>query len=342
MPARERAVPKMILRQQSCGSGNPRPLARLPADMRAMLIVNPHATSTTERRRDLLTHALAGEVSLDVEHTQGRGHAAELAAKAAEDGVELVVVHGGDGTVNEVVNGLLAGGLRPDIPALSIVPGGSTNVFARATGVNPDPTAATEQILEALATQRPPRTVSLGRAGRRYFTFNAGMGIDADVVRRVEERRAAGGKISNRLHLSQALRAYRATDRRSGPLVVTLAADDPIPGCHVAFVSNVDPWTYLGRRPIRTNPDTSPETGLGVFVSRSIKLPTVAHTVGQLAWSRSGRGPHGRKLVRADDVAWVRVAAQDGPVGVQADGDYLGTFDEVEFISVPNALRVIV
>ncbi|MDQ2845833.1 MAG: diacylglycerol kinase family lipid kinase [Actinomycetota bacterium] len=309
--------------------------------MRAMLIVNPHATSTTERRRDLLTHALAGEVDLRVEHTLGRGHAAELAAKAAEDGIDLVVVHGGDGTVNEVANGLLAAGLRPDIPALSIVPGGSTNVFARAIGVEPDPTAATEQILDALAAHRPPRTVSLGRAGRRYFTFNAGMGIDADVVRRVEERRAAGGKISNRLHLSQALRAYRASDRKSGSMVITLPGDDPIPDCQVAFVSNVDPWTYLGRRPIRTNPDTSTESGLGVFLSRSLKFPTVAHVVGQLARSKPGRGPHGRKLVRADDVAWVRVAAPNGAVGVQADGDYLGEFDEVEFVSVPNALKVI-
>lgn len=310
--------------------------------MRAMLIVNPHATSTTERRRDELTHALAGEMDLRVEHTLGRGHAAELAAKAAEDGVDLVVAHGGDGTVNEVANGLLAGGLRPDIPALSIVPGGSTNVFARAIGVKPDPTAATEQILATLAAHRRPRMVSLGKAGQRYFTFNAGMGIDAEVVRRVEEHRAAGGKISNRLHLSQALRAFRASDRKSGQLMVTLPGDDPIVDCQLAFVSNVDPWTYLGGRPIRTNPDTSPETGLGVFISRSLRLPTVLRAVGQLARSKPGRGPHGRELVTADDVEWVRAAAPNGPVGVQADGDYLGEFDEVEFVSVPNALRVIV
>lgn len=308
--------------------------------MRAMLIVNPHATSTTERRRDLLTHALADEMTLRVEHTHGRGHAAELAAKAAEDGVDLVLVHGGDGTVNEVSNGLLAGGVRPDIPALAIVPGGSTNVFARAVGVDPDPTAATEQILEALASHRQPKAVSVGRAGRRYFTFNAGMGLDAEVVRLVEERRAAGATISNALHVREALRAYRDPARKQAPLTVTLPGDDPIEGCELAFVSNVDPWTYLGSRPIRTNPGTSADRGLGVFVARSLGLPTILRTFPQLL--RPGSGPRGRSIIRADDVAWVRVSSPGGPVGVQADGDFLGAFDEVEFVCVPGALKVLV
>lgn len=310
--------------------------------MRAVLIVNPHATATTPRRRDLLTHAFAGQMEVQVEQTGARGHAADLAAQAAADDVELVIVHGGDGTVNEVVNGLLADGLRPDLPLLAVVPGGSTNVFARAIGVDPDPTAATEQILESLQNDRAPRIVSLGRAGRRYFTFNAGIGMDAEVVRRVEEERSAGRKISNALHVRHAVAAYRGTETGTGPLTVTLPGSEPLPGCHLAFISNVDPWTYLGSRPIRTNPTTSPDGGLGVFVARSLRLPTVTRTVAQLARSRPGRAPHGRGLLTADDVAWVRVTAAEGPVGVQADGDYLGTFDEVEFTSVPAALRVVV
>ena len=100
--------------------------------MRALLIVNPHATSTNERRRDLLAHALAGEMKLQVAHTKSRGHAMRLAAAAADSGVDVVVVHGGDGTVNEVVNGLMYRGVRLDTPLLAVVPGGSTNVFARA------------------------------------------------------------------------------------------------------------------------------------------------------------------------------------------------------------------
>src|SRR5699024_1572173 len=120
------------------------------------------------------------------------------------DRTRLVVVHGGDGTVNEVVNGLLTHGVRPAMPMLAVVPGGSTNVFARAIGIDPDPTDATEQILQGLASGRT-RIVSLGQAGERYFTFNAGLGLDAEVVHAVEEHRAAGRPISNSLHIRRAI-----------------------------------------------------------------------------------------------------------------------------------------
>lgn len=314
--------------------------------MRAVLIVNPHATSTTERRRDLLTHAFAGELDLQVVHTTGRGHAADIAAAAAADGVGLVLVHGGDGTVNETVNGLLAAGVRPDNPMLSVIPGGSTNVFARAVGVPADPTDAVEHLLGSLERHQPPRSVSLGRAGQRYFTFNAGMGIDAEVVRRVEQHRALGKPISNSLHVRQALAAYRDRNSdRTGPLTLTLPGTEPVSGCRLAFVSNVSPWTYLHGRAIRTNPDTSPDHGLGVFAATSLSVPTVLRTITQLARSKPGRGPHGASLIRADDVGWVRLHVTEFTgrgVGVQADGDYLGEFTEVEFVSVPHALRVLV
>jgi diacylglycerol kinase family enzyme len=309
--------------------------------MDALLIVNPHATSTTERRRDLLAHALAAEIDLTVEHTAARGHAADLAAKAAEDRVDLVVVHGGDGTVNEVVNGLLSGGARTESPMLAIVPGGSTNVFARAIGVAADPTAATEQILQALATATPPRTVSLGKAGDRYFTFNAGIGIDADVVERVEQRRAAGAKVTAGLHVRQAVGAWFGSDRKIGHLTLDIPGRDPVIGCHLVFVSNVDPWTYLGSRPIRTNPGTSAEGGLGVFAALSLHAPAVARMAGQLLVPNSRKGPHGRRLLRLDDVQSLTVTA-DEPVGLQLDGDFVGRWSPVQFRSVPDALRVLV
>lgn len=309
--------------------------------MRALLIVNPHATATTERRRDLLAHALAGEVDLRVVHTAGRNHAADLAAAAAADGTELVVVHGGDGTVNETVNGLLAGGIRPDNPMLAVVPGGSTNVFARAIGVDADPTAATEQILEALIQQRDPRTVSLGRAGDRYFTFNAGMGLDAAVVQRVEQHRSTGKAISNALHVRAALATYRDIDRRNGTLTVAIPGREPLEGCHLAFVSNVDPWTYLGRRPVHTNPGTSPDGGLGVFAATSMGPATVTRVVTQLLRGTE-RGPHSKAIFRHDDVPTVTVTSTVNPIGVQMDGDYVGEWSTVVFRSVPRALRVIV
>ena len=158
--------------------------------MRALLVVNPAATTTSARTREVLASALEAELKLEVAHTRHRGHASELAREAREDGLDLVVVLGGDGTVNEVVNGLLAGRTRPDVPDLAVVPGGGTNVFTRALGVPRDPVEATGALLDALRDHRR-RSIGLGVAGDRWFTFNAGMGWDAEVVARVDRRRRA-------------------------------------------------------------------------------------------------------------------------------------------------------
>src|SRR5205823_8300394 len=124
-----------------------------------------------------------------------RGHAIELGARATDEGYELVVVLGGDGTVNEVVNGLLRGydgrSPRPDRPALAVVPGGSTNVFHRALDIPRDPVEATGSLLDAIREGRS-RWLGLGRANERWFTFTAGLGLDADAVRWIERARARG------------------------------------------------------------------------------------------------------------------------------------------------------
>src|SRR5262245_14095847 len=159
--------------------------------MRAVLVVNPKATTTSERGQDLLIRALRSEVDLTVEYTRRRGHAAELARRACEERVDVVVTLGGDGTVNEVVNGLLHEGVGEKVPALAVVPGGSTNVFARAPGLPKEWTEGVAVILEALHGHRM-RTVGLGRADGRYFTFCAGFGLDAEVVRKVERARLRG------------------------------------------------------------------------------------------------------------------------------------------------------
>ena len=145
--------------------------------MRALLVVNRQATTTSERSRDVLVGALRSVTELEVAHTRRRGHASTLAAEAASSGVGLVVTLGGDGTVNEVVNGLMSVGADADQrPALAVVPGGSTNVFARALGLPRDWAEATGVILAALRDRRY-RTIGLGRADRRYFTFCAGLGL---------------------------------------------------------------------------------------------------------------------------------------------------------------------
>src|SRR6185369_4535651 len=168
------------------------PIGKVPA-MRALLVCNPKATTTSERARDVLVRALRSETDLDVEYTRRRGHAITLAREARKGGADMVVALGGDGTVNEVVNGLLHDGTGPDVPALAVVSGGSTNVFARALGLPMDWAEGTGVILEAIRAGRS-RQIGLGRADDRYFTFCAGYGLDAEVIQRVERARLRGRK----------------------------------------------------------------------------------------------------------------------------------------------------
>ena len=170
--------------------------------MRAVLIVNPAATSTTPAARDLLASALKSRLELTVEHTTHSGHGAELAHIAAENGVDLVVVHGGDGTVSRVVNGLLGRPSTPpkeSLPAVAVVPGGSANVLTRSLGLSRDPVAATNQLIQLLDDYRRNRTwrrISLIDCGETWAVINAGMGVDAEVVAGVEAQRSKGAKVT--------------------------------------------------------------------------------------------------------------------------------------------------
>ncbi|WP_133852765.1 diacylglycerol/lipid kinase family protein [Labedaea rhizosphaerae] len=312
--------------------------------MRAVLVVNPRATATTPAGRDVLAHALASEVKLEVVETDYRGHALLAARAAAADGADLVVAHGGDGTVNEVVNGLLADGLRPDLPMLGVVPGGSANVFARALGLPRNPVDATHQLLRAI-DERRSRRVGLGRVepnvavetGPRWFTFNAGVGLDADVVAGVDRKR--GKRASQLLYLRVAVAEYLRPKHERPDLTVLVPGHEPVSGLKLAFVSNTDPWTYLGDRPVRLSPGTTFEGGLGLFGLRTLGLPTVARHLRQ-ALSPSGK-QKGRKLVGLEDVPLVVVRAEE-PARLQVDGDLIGERTEVVFTSVPDALNVVV
>ena len=157
--------------------------------MRALLIINPRATAMTGRDAGLVVRALGSRLELDTRQTQYRGHAGELAAASASQGYDLVVTFSGDGTVNEVVNGLMqAPGERP---ALAPIPGGGANVFARTLGLPADAGGAVQHILSAVAAGTR-RKIGLGLAEDRYFTFSAGLGIDAEVIADMDRQRARG------------------------------------------------------------------------------------------------------------------------------------------------------
>ena len=312
--------------------------------MRAVLIVNPNATSTTPAGRDLVAHALESRVGLVVTHTDHRGHAIEIAEAAKRDGTDVIIVHGGDGTVNEVVNGLLGkpGPDRPaadTLPAVAVVPGGSANVFARALGISPDPIEATNQLIDLLGAHRGAwRRIGLMDCVERWAVFTAGMGVDGDVVAAVEAQRAKGRKVTAGRYIRIAVREMLGSVRDEPLLTVHLPDRDPVSGVHFAFVSNASPWTYANARPVWTNPDTTFETGLGVFAVTTTNVAANLLVVRRMLSKKAKiKGKH---LIREDNLPWVRITSAE-PIACQVDGDFLGMRDDMTFTAVPQALAVV-
>ncbi len=308
--------------------------------MRALLVVNPAATTASRRTRQVLTAALDSDLKLDVVRTQHRGHGCELAWQARLDGLDLVVVLGGDGTVNEVVNGLLgAAGPHESVPHLGVVPGGGTNVFARALQIPHDPVEATGALLDALRRGRR-RTIGLGQADQRWFTFCAGMGLDAEVVAAVDRRRRAGSRVDTSAYIRTSLSTFfRTTDRREPALTVETPDRPPDPGVHLAIIANTAPWTYLGDRPLVTSPRASFDSGLDVYGLHRLRTASTLRQVRQIL-AAGGRGPHGRQVLDRHDLPELTIRASR-PVDLQVDGEPLGERKKVTFRSVPNALRVL-
>jgi diacylglycerol kinase family enzyme len=329
--------------------------------VRGLLIVNRHATSMTATVTDLAVRSLAGLVDLDVERTQYRGHARELAAATAAN---LVIVHGGDGSINEVVNGVMgrgegpvdlaaggggadlaAGGGGADLaagggrPLIAVIPGGGANVLARALGVPLDAAAAIRQVREAIAAGRH-RTIGLGLAADRYFTFSAGLGWDAEVVREVDRMRAQGHRESVTLFLRTMIRQYyRGTDRRQWALTLERDGEPPISGLFMTIITNRSPWTYFRDRPLLPVPNPDFNSGLDLLALQQLRLSTVFNAVGQMLYirSRPPRGP-GMLSVLGSESLTLRSAR---PIAIQADGEYLGETEAVKFQFVPHALRIV-
>lgn len=306
--------------------------------MRAILVVNPVASTTTVKSRTVLARALSSELKVDVVETTHRGHAHDLAEQARRDGLDVVVTLGGDGTINEVINGLLAAGPGGDVPILATVPGGSTNVFTRALGLSRDPIEATAEILDLLRCGQT-RTIALGKADQRWFTFTSGLGFDADVIARVERHRADGRRATPRLYIYSAIAEFVAgPGRRRAQLTVEVPGHSPVSGVFLCLVSNVNPWTYLRAWPVAPSPQASFETGLDVFALRKVGIVRMLGHVRQSL--RRGGGAHGRRALSAHDVGWVRLRAESA-LDWEVDGDWAGQRRELTLRSVPDALRVV-
>ena len=304
--------------------------------MRGLLIVNPQATTTTGNSADLVIRSLAGLVDLDVEHTRYRGHARELAAAARG---ELVIVLGGDGAINEAVNGIIGRTGGGGAPLLAVIPGGGGNVFAQALGLPVDTAAAIARIREVLEAGRY-RTIGLGLAGDRYFTFSAGLGMDAEVVREVERMRASGRRQSPALFAWAIVRRYSSgTDRRRPALTLEQDGQPAIPDLFMTAITNRSPWTYVRGRAVLPVPNPDFNSGLDVLALRKLRATTIASAVGQMLLIRR-RSPRGRHVLTVTGLESLTVRSVR-PIAFQVDGDYLGETEAVKFHFVPDALRVV-
>ena len=301
--------------------------------MKVLLIVNSSASSVTARSRVVIQKALSADHEVSVAETSRRGHAARLAQGAAATGTDLVVVLGGDGTLNEAANGLA--GSRT---ALAPLPGGSTNVFARTIGLPDDPVEATASLLDAL-NRGAIRRVGLGSVNKRYFLFHCGMGFDAAVVAQVEKRgqlkRYAGHPLFMYAAVDTWLRHY---DRKHPHFSVQHADGTVIDDGYFAICFNTDPYTFLGTRPLTVVPGTSLDTRLTMVTIRSLRLSRILGLVAGTL--RTGGVKPSRAVDVHEDVAELVVKGHR-PFPYQVDGDYLGEVTSLRFRHEPDIIDLV-
>jgi len=303
--------------------------------VRVLLIVNSSASSVTARTRVVIQKALAADHEVTVAETSRRGHATRLAQGAARDGVNVVVVLGGDGTLNEAANGLAG-----SATALAPLPGGSTNVFSRTLGLPDDPTEATGALLDALG-RSSIRRVGLGSVNGRFFLFHVGIGFDAAVVQQVERRSSLKRYASHALFVYAALEtAVRHYDRSRPRLSVHYEDGTVIDDGYTAICSKTSPYTYLGTRPIPIAPDAGFDQPLVMVTLRTLAFHTVVGLLGSAFLGRE-RAKHHPKVDYRANVHEVTVRGH-GPVPYQLDGDYLGDAHVLVLRYEPAVLDLVV
>lgn len=301
---------------------------------RLRLIVHPTATTVSRTSRAAVRQALAAHDVEEVE-TTSRDHATVLARAAAADGVDVVVVLAGDGTLNEAANGLAG-----SETILAVIPGGSTNVFARTLGLSRHPAAAAAQVATALA-QPSVRRVPIGRANGRVFLFHVGIGFDAAVVQLVESWPRSKRTVGQAAFVYAAVATWlRHYDRDRPRFAVEYDDGDRVDDGYFAICLVTDPYTFLGPRPMHVVPGATGIGGLSTVILRSLTARTVLGVTGRALGSGDRVANHPDVFVRGNDASVV--VRGHGPVPWQADGDYLGTTEELVLSHEPESLTVVV
>jgi diacylglycerol kinase family enzyme len=321
------------------------PLERLESALRAgadlprkrmLVIVNPYASTVSDRLKHLVVYALRGSYRVEAVETESPDHATQLTRKAAREGYDVVVAFGGDGTVNEAANGL-AGSNTP----LTCLPGGRANVYCRMLGIPTDVVDATEHLLR-MADDWQPRSVDLGFAGERKFLFSAGVGLDASVVERVDAHPRLKQRFGEWYYAATAIRTFNRHYLMHPPrLEVSFVQGERVQGVTV-LVQNATPYTYFGERPIQMNEGAALDSGdlAGIVLERPrpIDVPTLAWR----AVSRRAKVARSRKVHPFTGIEHLHVRSLDEcRLPLQVDGDYIGEIQEAEFGVLPGALRVV-
>jgi diacylglycerol kinase family enzyme len=303
---------------------------------RMLVIVNPYATTVSDRLRNLVVYALQSRYSVEAIDTEQRDHATQICREAATEGYDLVVAFGGDGTVNEAANGLV-GSETP----LTALPGGSTNVWARTLGIPNDVVDATEHLLR-MADDFRPRRVDLGRVDDRYFVFASGVGLDASVVERVDRHPLRKARYGAWYYSYAGVDIFMRRYLIRPPLVRVHADGRTLEGVTV-IVQNSDPFTYFSKRPIRVADGAGLDTGsLGVAVLTKATALAVPTLIPRLLSGRARTVLRHSHVASLGDLAAVRVeAVDDRPFPLQVDGDYIGEYAHVEFSAAPGRLLAV-
>jgi diacylglycerol kinase family enzyme len=295
----------------------------------AVLIVNPFASAVNEARVREVERALGRAARVRTKLTEREGHATDLAREACEE-ADAVFVFAGDGGYNEALNGL--DGVRP----VGFVPGGGSSVLPRALGIAPKPGEAAEQLAEALLEGRA-RRISLGRVNGRRFGFSAGIGIDAELVRRMDALgRADDGRRPGDLRFAWTLTRFLAEQR--GRLAPALEVSGQGRAAF-ALVANGDPYTYVGRIPLRVAPEARFELGLDVVGARRLRPGALPRF---LTYVLAGRGQStAEDVLYGHDLDSFDVVC-DAPMPLQVDGEDLGDVESAAFECERDAISVLV
>jgi len=314
---------------------------RRSAKKRMLIIVNPYATTVSDRLKNLVVYALQGRFEVETVSTEAQNHATEIGREVRDHGYDVVVAFGGDGTLNEVVNGLAG----TDVP-VSVLPGGSTNVVCRTLGIPNDVVDATEHLL-ALVDDWRPRRIDLGKVDDRHFVFSCGAGIDATVVKRVDAhprlKSAAGPYYFTWAAVSAFYRSYL-----HDPVRLQVEVDGKSVGGVTALAQNSDPFTYFASHPVRVCEDVAIDDGtlaLGVLKRAAQRdMPTLISRL----FSESRAAARHRQIEHFPGIAEASIASgsktKDGatrPFPVQVDGDYIGERTAIELTVDPGSLTII-